>query len=164
MDLPAHIAEFDRGRVRRRDGVYVNSAEIEPSEIAAGTSGVVSMRNLGLNGRMANQLLQWAFLNFYAWRHDLRIEAPAFPAGKLVGAATHCPLSTICRRSPMARSKMRRHWRCGSSPHRSPMSISTGISRNCPNAGARIARCSASCCASVPNKPPMRGVRKFRAS
>ncbi len=88
MDLPAHIAEFDRGRVRRRDGVYVNSAEIEPAEIAAGTSGIVSMRNLGRNGRMANQLLQWAFLNFYAWRHDLRIEAPAFPAGGLVGAAT----------------------------------------------------------------------------
>jgi hypothetical protein len=88
MDLKAHIAEFDRGRVRRRDGVYVSSAEIAPGEIAVGSRGIVSMRNLGLNGRMANQLLQWAFLNFYAWRHDLRIEAPAFPAGKLVGVAS----------------------------------------------------------------------------
>ncbi len=86
MELGAHIAEFNRGRVRRRDGVYVESAAIEPADIAAGARGRVSMRNIGRNGRMANQLLQWAFLNFYAWRHDLRVEAPDFPAATLIGA------------------------------------------------------------------------------
>jgi hypothetical protein len=87
MELRAHIAAFDSGRVRRRDGVYVDSATLGPGEIAPGTRGVVSMRNLGRNGRMANQLLQWAFLNFYAWRHDLRVEVPGFPAAAAIGAA-----------------------------------------------------------------------------
>ncbi|MCM0019276.1 MAG: hypothetical protein NBV67_04725 [Tagaea sp.] len=86
MSIAAHIAEFDRGRVRRRDGVYVDSATLRPADIAPGTRGRVTMRNLGLNGRMANQLLQWAFLNFYAWRHDLRLEAPVFPAAAAIGA------------------------------------------------------------------------------
>lgn len=86
MDVRAHIAEFDRGRVRARGGAYVDSALADPAEIATGARGVVTMRNLGLNGRMANQLLQWAFLNFYAWRHDLRLEAPAFPAAATIGA------------------------------------------------------------------------------
>ncbi|MFY7781495.1 MAG: hypothetical protein ACOVQI_10220, partial [Tagaea sp.] len=71
MDLRAHIAEFDRGRVRTRDGRYVESEAVALDAIAPGTRGVVTMRNLGQNGRMANQLPQWAFLNFYAWRHDL---------------------------------------------------------------------------------------------
>jgi hypothetical protein len=86
MPQAAHIAEFDRGCVRRRDGVYVNSASLAPADIAPGTRSLVTMRNLGRNGRMANQLLQWAFLNFYAWRHDLRLEAPNFPAASLIGA------------------------------------------------------------------------------
>jgi hypothetical protein len=92
MSKDAHIAEFDRGRVRRYDGVYVDSATLTPADIAPGTRGLITMRNLGLNGRMANQLLQWAFLNFYAWRHDLRLEAPVFPAAALIGA-TPAPVS-----------------------------------------------------------------------
>ncbi len=86
MDLRAHIAEFDRGRVRCRDGRYLASATVVPEDVAPGTRGIVTMRNLGRNGRMANQLLQWAFLNLYAWRHDLRVEAPDFPAAALIGA------------------------------------------------------------------------------
>lgn len=86
MPGDAHIAEFDRGRVRRRDGGYVDSASLTPADIAPGARGLVTMRNLGRNGRMANQLLQWAFLTFYAWRHDLRVEAPDFPAASTIGA------------------------------------------------------------------------------
>jgi hypothetical protein len=95
VELGAHIAEFDSGRVRRRDGVYVESAAIEPADIAAGARGRVSMRNIGRNGRMANQLLQWAFLNFYAWRHDLSLEAPDFPAASLVGARPAPPAGEL---------------------------------------------------------------------
>ncbi|MCZ8121932.1 MAG: hypothetical protein O9277_00750 [Magnetospirillum sp.] len=98
MDLRAHIAEFDRGRVRTRDGRYVESEAVALDAIAPGTRGVVTMRNLGQNGRMANQLPQWAFLNFYAWRHDLRLQAPDFPAAALIGAKPDpvtAPLRTL---------------------------------------------------------------------
>jgi FkbM family methyltransferase len=46
---------------------------------------VICMSSLGLNGRFANQLFQYAFLKIYAREHGLRVETPAWVGQHLFG-------------------------------------------------------------------------------
>lgn len=42
----------------------------------ASSSGRIAMTTLGKNGRLGNQIIQYAFLRFYGLVHDLRVEVP----------------------------------------------------------------------------------------
>ena len=52
---------------------------------------VITMTSLGVNGRFANQLFQYAFLKTYALRHDLRVETPPWIGNVLFGASDPLP-------------------------------------------------------------------------
>jgi hypothetical protein len=50
--------------------------------------GVVRMSTLGYNGRFANQIFQYAYLQLYAKRHGLRAECPPWIGSSLFGHQT----------------------------------------------------------------------------
>jgi hypothetical protein len=87
---------------------------------AAAPRGRVAMSNLGQNGRLANQLLQYAFLRFYGWRNDAEILLPAWPAGAWLAepppAAAAIPPLPVLRYGPFEDRAALELWRPGPAP------------------------------------------------
>jgi glycosyltransferase involved in cell wall biosynthesis len=69
--------------------LYVASARLGRTEglgvIQRPDTPVVSMSTLGQNGRLANQLFQYAFLKLYALRHEAVCATPPWPGQDLFG-------------------------------------------------------------------------------
>ncbi len=80
---------FHTGRSPRNQAEFSMKNDLQSPQ--SGYPGIVTMSSLGMNGRFANQIFQYAFLKVYAKKHGLEVRTPPWVGQYLFGCADGLP-------------------------------------------------------------------------